>query len=505
MTDEAHRLTDKEIERMERHLSEIYARAEKELTEKAEKYFAQFQKLDEKKRALVDAGKMTEREYQRWRRGKLMTGKHWTELKEQAAQELLNANRTAQAYINGQLPKIYSINYNGVGEAVESAVSGYSFELVDAATVKRLATTDKTLLPYKIVDGKKDVRWNTQKVNSEIMQGIIQGESIPKMAKRLQNVTEMNRVSAIRNARTSATSAENKGRMDSLHAAAEKGVITHKVWMAAIDARTREAHRLLDGQEQEIDDPFESELGDIMYPGDPDADPANVYNCRCTLTYKVVGFGNRTVTEEAESETAGEFIPATSIKDAEEYARSFGIDADYSAFDLSVANEVNRIVSQIRSTFGEESLSALKRVGTFPKGFSTKWKGVYSVKDQALYLRNVRGKSLKSMAKLCSEQHSSGWWSTGSEYHVIRHELGHAIEASAGWGEEVTISVNKYFKQVKQEKLRSRGKMLSSDYLSEYGFTNVHEFIAESVAEYLSGNPRETAIKVVEILRGAIK
>ena len=167
---------------------------------------------------------------------------------------------------------------------------GYSFELVDASTVKNLATSDKTLLPYKYVDGKKDVRWNTQKVNSEVLQGIVQGESIPNIAKRLQNVTEMNRASAIRNARTTVTSAENKGRMDMLHDAADKGVITHKVWMAAIDARTREAHRLLDGQEQEIDDPFDSELGPIMYPGDVDADPANVYQCRCSLTYKVIGF-----------------------------------------------------------------------------------------------------------------------------------------------------------------------------------------------------------------------
>jgi SPP1 gp7 family putative phage head morphogenesis protein len=128
-------------------------------------------------------------------------------------------------------------------------------------------------------------------VNSEVLQGIVQGESIPKIAKRLRNVTEMNRASAIRNARTTVTSAENKGRMDSLHRAAEKGVITRKVWMAAIDARTRDAHRLLDGQDQDIDDPFKSILGDIMYPGDPNAeDPANVYNCRCSLTYKVIGF-----------------------------------------------------------------------------------------------------------------------------------------------------------------------------------------------------------------------
>lgn len=290
MADIAHSMNDKELEKMERHLSAIYARAEKELTEKAEKYFKRFEELDAKKLELVEAGKMTEREYRRWRRNKMMTGKHWATLKEQAAQELLQANRTAQEYINGCLPSVYTLNYNRTAEGVSEAVQGYSFELVDASTVKNLATSDKTLLPYKYVDGKKDVRWNTAKVNSEVLQGILQGDSIPHLAKRLQNVTEMNRTSAIRNARTTVTSAENKGRMDMLHDAAEKGVITHKVWMAAIDARTREAHRLLDGQEQDIDEPFDSILGPIMYPGDVDADPANVYQCRCSLTYKVIGF-----------------------------------------------------------------------------------------------------------------------------------------------------------------------------------------------------------------------
>lgn len=295
MADIAHELTDRELEKMERHLSAIYARAEKELQEKVDAYFKRFEELDAKKRALVDSGKLTDEEYKRWRQNKIMTGRHWTRMKEQAAQELLQANRTAQEYINGRLPGVYTTNYNLTSEGVSEAVKGYSFELVDASTVKNLATSDKTLLPYKYVDGKKDVRWNTAKVNSEVLQGIVQGESIPKIAKRLQNVTEMNRASAIRNARTTVTSAENKGRMDSLHRAAEKGVITHKVWLAAIDARTREAHRLLDGQEQDIDDPFKSIDGDIMFPGDPEADPANVYNCRCTLTYKVVGFrhGNR--------------------------------------------------------------------------------------------------------------------------------------------------------------------------------------------------------------------
>ena len=55
--------------------------------------------------------------------------------------------------------------------------------------------------------------------------------------------------------------------------------------------RTAHAHRLLDGQLADVDKPFKSELGDIMYPGDPTADPSNVYNCRCTIAAKVISIG----------------------------------------------------------------------------------------------------------------------------------------------------------------------------------------------------------------------
>lgn len=215
-------------------------------------------------------------------------------------------NETAAAYINGEMPAIYATNYNSAGDDIASQVKGYSFELVDAGTVKSLATKDETLLPYKVVDGKKDVRWNTRAVNSEIMQGILQGDSIPKISDRLTHVTEMNLTSAVRNARTATTSAQNRGRMDSYHKAQEKGIRMVKVWLATGDARTRDAHFELNGQERDIDEPFENSLGKIMYPGDPDADPANVYNCRCTLITRVVGFTKEAQEEEPELEVRQE-------------------------------------------------------------------------------------------------------------------------------------------------------------------------------------------------------
>ncbi len=53
------------------------------------------------------------------------------------------------------------------------------------------------------------------------------------------------------------------------------------IWRAAKDKRTREAHRDLNGETAAQGEYFQSSLGPIRYPGDPDASAANTVNCRC--------------------------------------------------------------------------------------------------------------------------------------------------------------------------------------------------------------------------------
>ena len=289
MADKAHVLTDEKLEEMEKRLSAIYSRAEKEIQNTADEYFSKFAKQDEAKRKLLEQGKITEEEYKKWRKGKLMYGKRFTEMKEQCAKQILNVNKTAIAYINGELPEVYAINYNALESAVDG-VGGYSFTLVDADTVRNLAVTDTSLLPYKEIDPAKDIPWNMKKINAETLQGILQGESMDKIAKRIMNVQDMNKTQAIRSARTIVTGAENKGRQDSYKRAEEDGIVMKREWIATNDSRTRHWHAELDGVEVDIDEPWVNEFGEIMFPGDPSADPANTYNCRCSMAAKVIGF-----------------------------------------------------------------------------------------------------------------------------------------------------------------------------------------------------------------------
>ena len=292
MADKAHIAVDDKLAVMEKRLSAIYSEAEKDLQKKADEFFDKFKKADEINRKKVKNGEMTEDEYKEWRKKKVMRGKQFTDMKRQVAKNLLHTNEIAIAYINGQIPEVYALGYNALAPTVDG-VGGYSFSLVDPDTVRNLATTDSSLLPYKKINPAKDVAWNMQKVNSQVLQGVIQGESIPKIAKRIKNVQEMNRSSAIRTARTIVTGAENKGRMDSYKRAEADGIILQKKWLSSNQAgRTRDWHfpSSFESLEVDTDKPFVNGMGEIMFPGDPTAKGANVYNCRCSMRAVVKGF-----------------------------------------------------------------------------------------------------------------------------------------------------------------------------------------------------------------------
>lgn len=206
----------------------------------------------------------------------------------QIASMITNANKIANDHINGSLPKFYGNGLNDAGQDVHSVLSAYSFTLVDQKTITMMADAQPKLLPTIKTKIPKDLEWNRKKLAAEVTQGLLQGESSLQISKRLKAVFQMNQNSAIRNARTMVTCAENKGRLAGYKQAEEKGVILHKKWIATRDGRTRDSHAMLDGQTVPVGKKFSNGL---MYPGDTDwGRPEEVYNCRCTIGTVVVGF-----------------------------------------------------------------------------------------------------------------------------------------------------------------------------------------------------------------------
>ncbi len=289
---------DREIEQaladMETNLREIYGRANEEIRKKSVKFFEQTAKEEAAMKVKVDAGKITEAQFKEWKKRKLLQGKEYQQMERRVLTELTNVNKTALAYINGELPELYVINYNATGTALVNTANrafrlGISFELVDRDTVRLLATVEQDLLPYKKLDIPKDRLWNKKKLQSEILQGVIQGESVDKIAKRLQNVTDMNRNSAIRNARTMTAAARSRGHVEAMKRSEKMGIVAEKEWMATSGSRTRPEHQKLNGQTAKVDEPFKVDGYEIMYPGDTTAAPEMVYNCRCRLVERLIG------------------------------------------------------------------------------------------------------------------------------------------------------------------------------------------------------------------------
>lgn len=294
--DKARKQTDKKLRQMEKKVSKIYKEAYNDISKDWLKFMdSHAPKLQKAYDALQEAIKSGDKKainaakehYEHTAMNITVNNKRFRGMVDDTAAKISHTNEVALAYINDQVPSIYTINYNAFGN---ERIKGYSFSLVNEQAVKNLAKSDKLLLPKKTLDIPKDMRWNKKLINSQLIQGILQGESIPKLADRLGNVTDMNRVAAIRNARTMTTSAENKGRQDSYIKATEDGVILKRIWVATKDERTRAWHTELDGVEVDIDEPWENEYGEIMYPADPTADPCNVYNCRCAMRVDVRGF-----------------------------------------------------------------------------------------------------------------------------------------------------------------------------------------------------------------------
>lgn len=298
MVDKAHLATDELLDKMERRLRAIYARASREIGEAWKAYLqeagteiADLQRQYQEAKAANDTelARQLGKSLQKAKRERTLMDKRYRELTRQTAEQLAHVNETATAYINKNLPEAYAINYNATGEAF-NGIGGYSFTLTDADTVRNLVESDSSFLPMRDLDFSRDVAWNIEKMNAEVLQGILQGEPIDKIADRLAQVIGMNLRSAISAARTMVTSAENKGRQDGFERAAAMGIILEREWIATSDGRTRDWHRELDGVTVGVDEPFENAIGKIMYPGDPSANGANVWNCRCTIAAKILGF-----------------------------------------------------------------------------------------------------------------------------------------------------------------------------------------------------------------------
>jgi len=180
-----------------------------------------------------------------------------------------------------------------------------TFNVINKDVVDRLRRDGDIELPRKQLAIPKDQQWNTKQMTSMVLKGLENGDSMRdisksifpeimskedltgKTEKEIKGIIKKNKDSAIRNARTMVTSAENHGRLDSYKSLVKQGVVMKKEWESTPDDRTRPSHVDIDGEEQDVDKTFSN---GCMFPGDGHGPAEEVWMCRCAMGGHILGF-----------------------------------------------------------------------------------------------------------------------------------------------------------------------------------------------------------------------
>ena len=207
-------------------------------------------------------------------------------LKAQLEGIMANLQSNSYATVSDYLHRCYRDGY--IGTMYDIQGQGIPIIMpIDQQAVTRAIQTDSKLSSGLYSRLGEDVKALKTSVRAELSRGIASGytwnEIAVEIAKSFKNTPfskAYNRAMTI--ARTEGHRVAIQSAMDAQKAAKSKGADVVKQWDATLDDRTRDTHRLLDGQIREIGEMFEAAGKKTEAPG-MFGDPSEDCNCRCAL------------------------------------------------------------------------------------------------------------------------------------------------------------------------------------------------------------------------------
>jgi len=207
-------------------------------------------------------------------------------LKAQLEGALSALQSNAYATVSDYLTKCYNDGYVGTmydlhGQGIPIVTA------IDQKAVVRAVETDSKLSKPLYDSLGEDVNELKKSVCNEVSRGVAAGKTYNEIAANMARTFRYTAFSkaynnAIRITRTEGHRIQVQSAMDAQRAAKDRGADIVKKWDATLDGKTRDLHRLLDGQINEIDEPFEAGGIQVDAPG-MFGDPAEDCNCRCCL------------------------------------------------------------------------------------------------------------------------------------------------------------------------------------------------------------------------------
>lgn len=173
-------------------------------------------------------------------------------------------------------PNFYNVFEHFGSKAVKQINNAINFDLDNPAVLDYL---DKKVFNFS----DTVIRTTEKQLREELIAGYDNGEAIPALKVRVQEVFDgtirADGARAEMIARTEVVSSANQA---SLMGYKQVGV-DKKEWIATRDERVRDTHLEADGQIVGIDEKFKVGGEELNAPGDPSGSAGNVIQCRCTV------------------------------------------------------------------------------------------------------------------------------------------------------------------------------------------------------------------------------
>ena len=181
----------------------------------------------------------------------------------------------------------------GFGQVSDNAVRAVAGIGGDVADLTGFIAESEVISHKKIMDnaftnyGKDTRTW----IQEDIRQGIINGDSVPQITKRLsKNSLIKSYNSAERIARTEVLRSTGLGNQMAYEASRDQGVEIKEVWDATLDDRTRPDHAAADGAVRDnVTGMFSVPWGDVPGPRRSGIASEDI-SCRCDSNPQIEGF-----------------------------------------------------------------------------------------------------------------------------------------------------------------------------------------------------------------------
>lgn len=281
MDDKAVRAGDAIEATLSGRIAEVYQKALERAVKNNRRFLTNVKQLDERVEKLKAQGWETKK-IDAWRKEEMMRLLREQRVVQNIAEEMNRAGIEIAPEIKKRMADIYKVNSDMMFSRLNDSTN-INFTLVPRRQVEIILDDTQSVfskLAYQHLGQNRVIR---QRLQSELAQATLLGESQEKLIARLQKVTGMAEYQARRVAQTERTRVQSQARADALHEAAGMGITVTKRWSTRM-VRSRDSHVALNGVEIPENEKFVTIWGNTLdYPGDPSAPAREVVNCHCVL------------------------------------------------------------------------------------------------------------------------------------------------------------------------------------------------------------------------------